>query len=63
MNFPLMFFSPPRAQEQVTPRDVKVREKQGESWAGVPESSRDQTIPARAIPTDPKRWQELESVA
>jgi hypothetical protein len=31
MNFRWKFFSPPRAQEQVTPKDIKVGEKQGGS--------------------------------
>jgi hypothetical protein len=55
-----MSLSPPRAQEQVTLQDVKVRDKQGASWAEVPGSIRGQPIPARPIPTDQERWQEVE---
>lgn len=51
---------PASAQERVTPKDAKGGEKQGELWAEVPESFRNLKIPEWPLPTDLKRWQEVD---
>jgi dienelactone hydrolase len=51
---------PLSAQERVTPKAAKGGEKQGEPWAEVPESFRNLKIPEWPIPTDLKRWQEVD---
>src|SRR5436190_19885697 len=48
------------AQEPVTPQKAKGGEKQGEAWAEVPESFRSLKIPDWPMPTDLKRWQEVD---
>jgi dienelactone hydrolase len=48
------------AQERVTPREAKGGPKQGEPWAEVPESFRNLKIPQWPIPTDLKRWQDVD---
>lgn len=48
------------AQERVTPQKAKGGEKQGEAWAEVPESFRSLKIPDWPMPTDLKRWQEVD---
>lgn len=48
------------AQERVTPKAAKGGEKQGEPWAEVPESFRNLKIPEWPLPTDLKRWQEVD---
>jgi dienelactone hydrolase len=57
---PLTLLLPLSAQERVTPKEAKGGEKQGEPWAAVPESFRNLKIPAWPIPTDLKRWQEVD---
>jgi dienelactone hydrolase len=56
----LAFLAPLAAQERVTPRGAKGGEKQGEPWAEVPETFRNLTIPDWPVPTDLKRWQEVD---
>jgi dienelactone hydrolase len=48
------------AQVRVTPKESKGGEKQGEAWAEVPDSFRNLKIPEWQIPTDLKRWQEVD---
>lgn len=48
------------AQVRVTPKEAKGGVKQGEPWAEVPESFRRIKIPEWPIPTDLKRWQEVD---
>jgi dienelactone hydrolase len=48
------------AQERVTPKEARGGEKQGEPWAEVPESFRSMKIPEWPVPTDLKRWQEVD---
>lgn len=48
------------AQVRVTPAAAKGGEKQGTPWAEVPESFRSMKIPDWPIPTDLKRWQEMD---
>lgn len=52
--------APAPAQERVTPKAAKGGEKQGEPWAEVPESFRNLKIPEWPLPTDLKRWQEVD---
>src|SRR5262249_54682727 len=49
-----------RGQERVTPKEAKGGEKQGEPWAEVPETFRHLKIPDWPVPTDLKRWQEVD---
>jgi dienelactone hydrolase len=51
------------AQERVTPKEAKGGEKQGEPWAEVPESFRSVKLPQWPVPTDLKRWQEVDRPA
>jgi cephalosporin-C deacetylase-like acetyl esterase len=48
------------AQERVTPKEAKGGEKQGEAWAEVPESFKKLKIADWPMPTDLKRWQEVD---
>jgi hypothetical protein len=48
------------AQERVTPQFAKGGEKQGEAWAEVPEGFRNMKIPVWPMPTNLKRWQEVD---
>jgi dienelactone hydrolase len=48
------------AQVRVTPKEAKGGEKQGEPWAEVPELFRGLKIPEWPLPTDLKRWQEVD---
>jgi hypothetical protein len=48
------------AQVRVTPKAAKGGEKQGEAWAEVPASFRNLKIPDWSVPTDLKRWQEVD---
>jgi dienelactone hydrolase len=57
---PFALLGPLSAQERVTPKAAKGGEKQGEPWAEVPESFRNLKIPEWPIPTDLKRWQEVD---
>jgi len=53
--------SPAPAQERVTPKGAKGGVKQGEPWAAVPESFQYlKNIPQWPLPTDLKRWQEVD---
>jgi dienelactone hydrolase len=49
-----------QAQIRVTPAKAKGGEKEGEPWAEVPESFRSLKIPEWPLPTDLKRWQEVD---
>src|SRR5512138_2061810 len=53
---------PMQAQVRVTPAQAKGGEKRGEPWAEVPESFRNLKIPEWPLPTDLKRWQEVDRV-
>jgi cephalosporin-C deacetylase-like acetyl esterase len=48
------------AQVRVTPKASKGGEKQGEAWAEVPESFKKMAIPEWPMPTDLKRWNEVD---
>src|SRR5438093_10802332 len=48
------------AQIRVTPKESKGGEQQGQPWAEVPESFRQLKIPDWPLPTDMKRWQEID---
>jgi dienelactone hydrolase len=48
------------AQVRITPKSPKGGEKQGEAWAEVPESFKSLKIPDWPMPTDLKRWQEVD---
>jgi dienelactone hydrolase len=48
------------AQIRVTPKQSKGGEKQGEAWAEVPELFRSLKIPEWPLPTDLKRWQDVD---
>jgi dienelactone hydrolase len=56
----LCWVTPLPAQVRVTPKESKGGEKDGEAWAEVPESFRHLKIPDWPIPTDLKRWQEVD---
>src|SRR5262249_49354582 len=49
-----------RGQERVTPKEARGGEKEGEPWAEVPETFRGLKIPDWPVPTDLKRWQEVD---
>jgi dienelactone hydrolase len=51
---------PVHAQVRSTPAQAKGGEKQGEPWAEVPESFRNLKIPEWPLPTNLKRWQEVD---
>ena len=51
---------PMPAQVRVVPKEAKGGEKQGVPWAEVPESFRNLKIPDWPLPTDLKRWQEVD---
>jgi dienelactone hydrolase len=48
------------AQVRVTPKEAKGGEKQGEAWAEVPDSFKSMKVPDWPVPTDLKRWQDVE---
>ena len=48
------------AQVRVIPKEAKGGEKQGEPWAEVPPTFRNLKIPDWPVPTDLKRWQEVD---
>jgi dienelactone hydrolase len=52
--------APLPAQVRVTPKDAKGGQKQGEPWADVPESFRNLKLPDWPLPTDLKRWQDVD---
>jgi len=52
-----------QAQLRVTPQAAKGGTKFGEPWAGVPESFRNLGVPEWKVPTDLKRWQDVERPA
>ena len=52
--------SPLSAQVRVVPKASKGGEKQGEAWAEVPESFKKMTIPDWPMPTELKRWHEVD---
>lgn len=54
--------SPLAAQVRVTPQAAKGGQKQGAPWAEVPESFRSMKIPDWPMPTDLKRWEEVDRV-
>ena len=53
-------FSSLHAQIRVTPAASKGGEKQGEAWAEVPASFKQLKIPDWPMPTDLKRWNEVD---
>src|SRR5215467_9865204 len=52
--------APLLAQVRVTPKEAKGGEKQGQPWAEVPETFRNLKIPDWPVPTDLKRWQDVD---
>src|SRR5262245_58387792 len=56
----LSVVAPLPAQVRVTPKQAKGGEKQGEAWAEVPEAFRTLKVPDWPVPTDLKRWQEVD---
>jgi dienelactone hydrolase len=56
----LLLGSPLPAQVRVTPKEANGGPQQGEPWADVPEGFRSLKIPAWPIPTDLKRWQDVD---
>jgi dienelactone hydrolase len=52
--------SPVAAQVRVTPKEAKGGEKQGEAWAEVPESFKNLKVPDWPVPTDLKRWRDVD---
>jgi dienelactone hydrolase len=56
----LCLVAPLAAQVREVPKSAKGGEKQGEPWAEVPESFRGLKIPDWPLPTDLKRWQEID---
>ena len=48
------------AQVRVIPKEAKGGEQQGEPWAEVPPTFRNLKIPDWPVPTDLKRWQEVD---
>ena len=48
------------AQVRVTPQQAKGGEKPGEPWAEVPELFKHLKVPEWPLPTDLKRWQEID---
>src|SRR6516162_9429970 len=48
------------AQVRVIPKEAKGGEKQGEPWAEVPPTFRNLKIPDWPVPTDLKRWQQVD---
>jgi len=56
----LIGFLPLGAQVRVIPKEAKGGEKQGEPWAEVPPTFRNLKIPDWPVPTDLKRWQEVD---
>jgi dienelactone hydrolase len=56
----LLSGAPANAQVRVTPKEAKGGEKQGTAWAEVPESFKSMKIPDWAVPTDLKRWQDVD---
>jgi dienelactone hydrolase len=51
---------PLSAQVRVIPKEAKGGEKQGDPWAEVPEPFRDLKVPDWPLPTDLKRWQQID---
>src|SRR5262249_35163947 len=51
------------AQVRVTPKEAKGGQPQGEPWADVPEGFRNLKIPEWPLPTDLKRWQDVDRAA
>ncbi len=56
----LCVVAPLPAQVRVTPKEAKGGEKQGQPWAEVPDSFRNLKIPEWPLPSDLKRWQEVD---
>jgi dienelactone hydrolase len=56
----LLVVSAQTAQVRVTPKEAKGGEPQGEPWAEVPELFKSLKIPEWPLPTDLKRWQEID---
>jgi dienelactone hydrolase len=48
------------AQVRVMPKEAKGGQPQGEPWAEVPEAYRHMKIPEWPLPTDLKRWQQVD---
>ncbi len=48
------------AQVRVTPREAKGGQPQGEPWAEVPEAYRNMKVHEWPLPTDLKRWQQVD---
>lgn len=51
---------PLEAQVRVTPREARGGDKQGVPWAEVPETFKHMKIPDWPMPTDRKRWQQVD---
>jgi len=49
-----------RARVGPGPGQAGVGEAQGEPWAEIPETFRRMTLPDRPVPTDLKRWQDVD---
>ena len=60
ISLAVALLSPLAAQVRVTPKDAKGGKAQGEPWADVPESFRSLKIPVWPIPTDLKKWQDVD---
>lgn len=57
----LLLGTPPLdAQVRVTPKQAKGGEKQGVAWAEVPDAFKSLKIPDWPVPSDLKRWQEVD---
>src|SRR5262249_31092846 len=56
----LLVVSALTAQVRVTPKEAKGVAPQGEPWAEVPELFKHLKIPEWPLPTDLKRWQEID---
>src|SRR5688572_26978541 len=56
----LFALAPLSAQERITPKAAKGGEKQGEAWAEVPDTFKGMKIPDWPMPTDLKRWQDVD---
>jgi hypothetical protein len=52
--------APVAAQVRVTPKEAKGGEKQGAAWAEVPEAFKHLKVPDWPVPTDLKRWRDVD---
>jgi len=56
----VLWVAPASAQVRITPKFAKGGEKQGEPWAEVPETFKSMKLPDWPLPTDLKRWQQVD---